>query len=522
MDFSKMTLREKVLQTFVTCSYFIKKEKSIEDFFRKYPVGGLYFAKSHAQDLAKEMEDGTITSASFIDKCRAASALPLLVCADGANIGKDGIGSIHPMALAAANDLELAYEVGRAHGMQMNYNKIDWILGPCIDMAFCHVSDLVSHVATDDAALNASMYAAWVRGIQDQGVMATVKHFPGLGTHHVNFHYGPGQNIMDMDTWMDTYGKSYLACFREDCMSVMTSHLTLRAWSERGDNGRLPIATYSSDITVGLLKEKLGFRGAVVTDALMMGGMGAGNQAEEAAQAFASGADLLLWPPMETCDIIVEKLESGEIPMSRLEDALSRIAYVRSFLGYQGKERVYGEADADYVDDVFRRVAAKGVTLVANEESILPLSPEKHKKVLVVGCAEDESKMKQLHPIVDALRARGFEAEFQEYLLLAWQDQVNARQAEFDLALVVYNCPLTVSVNPHCASTSWSAHLLDKKKSMFLNFSSPHFADDYFPEARTFVNVHSTATSLGVDAALACLFGDKPFEGKSPVKLKRA
>jgi hypothetical protein len=47
-------------------------------------------------------------------------------------------------------------------------------------------------------------------------------------------------------------------------------------------------------------------------------------------------------------------------------------------------------------------------------------------------------------------------------------------------------------------------------------------ADDYFPEARTFVNVHSTATSLGVDAALACLFGDKPFEGKSPVKLKRA
>lgn len=521
MDFSKMTLREKVLQTFVTCSYYIQKEKSIEEFFRKYPVGGLYFAKSQAQDLAKEMEDGTITESSFIDKCRAASALPLLVCADGANIGKDGLGGIHPMALAAANDIDLAYEVGKAQGMQMNYNKVDWILGPCNDMAFCHVADLVSHVATDDGDLNAAMYSAWVKGIQDQGVMSTAKHFPGLGTHHVNFHYGPGQNILDMDTWMDTYGKTYLACFKEDCMAVMTSHLTFRAWSEKGDNGYYPIATYSSDLTVGLLKEKLGFKGVVVTDALMMGGMGAGNQAVEAAQAFASGADLLLWPPMETCDIIIDKIEKGEIPMSRLDDALSRIARVREFLKYKGKEREYGKADAAYVDDVFRRATAKGVTLVANEEGILPLSAAKHKKILVVGCAENESKMKQLHPLVDALKARGFEADFQEYLLLAWQDQVNALQDQYDLVMVVYNCPLTVSVNPHCASTSWSSHLLDKKKSMFLNFSSPHFADDYFPEARTFVNVHSNVAPLGLDAALACLFGDAPFEGKSPVKLKR-
>lgn len=521
MNFEKMTLREKVLQTFVTCSYFIRREKSIEDFFRKYPVGGVYFSKGEVQDLAKEMEDGTITDSTFIDKCRAASDLPLLVCADGANIGNDGLKGVNPMALAATADFALAYEVGKAYGMQMNYNKIDWILGPCIDMAFCHVADLVSHVATDDAALNAGMYSAWVKGIQDQGVMATVKHFPGLGTHHVNFHYGPGQNIMDMETWMQTYGRSYLACFEQDCMSVMTSHLTLRAWSEKGDNGRYPIATYSSDLTVGLLKEKLGFRGAVVTDALMMGGMGAGNQAEEAAQAFASGADLLLWPPMETCDIIVQKLENGEIPMSRLEDALSRIAYVRSFLKYEGKERKYGAVDSAYVDATFRKATQKGVTLVANEEGILPLSPERHKKILVVGCAENEDKMKQLLPIVDALRARGFDADFQEYLLLAWQDQVNALQDGYDLVMVVYNCPLTVSIHPNCASTSWSSHLLDKKKSMFLNFSSPHFADDYFPEARTFVNVHSSALSLGMNAALACLFGEAPFEGKSPVELKR-
>ena len=188
---------------------------------------------------------------------------------------------------------------------------------------------------------------------------------------------------------------------------------------------------------------------------------------------------------------------------------------------YEGKERKYGAVDSAYVDATFRKATQKGVTLVANEEGILPLSPERHKKILVVGCAENEDKMKQLLPIVDALRARGFDADFQEYLLLAWQDQVNALQDGYDLVMVVYNCPLTVSIHPNCASTSWSSHLLDKKKSMFLNFSSPHFADDYFPEARTFVNVHSSALSLGMNAALACLFGEAPFEGKSPVELKR-
>ncbi|MCQ2385911.1 MAG: hypothetical protein MJ078_04500 [Clostridia bacterium] len=77
MDYSKMTLREKVLQTFVTCSFYLKQEKSIEEFFRKYPVGGLYFAKSQVQDLAGLMESGTITGKTSIEECRKASETPL-------------------------------------------------------------------------------------------------------------------------------------------------------------------------------------------------------------------------------------------------------------------------------------------------------------------------------------------------------------------------------------------------------------------------------------------------------------
>lgn len=441
MDTSKMTLREKVLQTIVTCTYYIKQEKSIEEFFRKYPVGGLYFAKSHVQDLAGIMESGTITDTSLIDECRKASKTPLIVCADGANIGKNGVHLSSVQALAATRDWDLAYRVGRAIGMQMNYNHIDWVLGPCIDMALSPVAEVLSQVATDDPEINSAMYSAVVRGIQDEGVAATVKHFPGLGTHHVNFHFGPGQNVLSMDEWMKTYGRSYLACFAENALSVMTSHLTFRAFSDKGDDGKFPIATYSSDLTVKLLKEKLGFKGAVVTDALIMGGMATGSQIEDSVQAFKSGADFLLWPPMETADRIVEEIEKGNIPMSRLDDALSRIEYVRKHIGLDdAPERTYRPVDSDFVDQTFHTVTERGMTCLSNKDGVLPLSPATHKKVLVVGCAKNEKDMDKLRPIADELKKRGFDATFQEYLLICWQDQMEREvNGKYDLVLVCHH-----------------------------------------------------------------------------------
>lgn len=519
MDFSKMTLREKVFQTFITYPYHISQVGNMKRFFEEYPCGGVYFSNGSVTDLAKEMEEGAISADDFIERCRAASRFPLIVCADGTTIN-GGKGQAYSVSVAATRDMDLAYRVGRAVGMQQNYNHVDWVLGPCIDMPTCHVTDTISFAATDDADLNAEMYSAMVRGIQDEGVAATVKHFPGLGTHHVNFHYAPAVNTLSLDEWFDTVGKSYSTCFDEDCMCVMTSHMAFPAWSKKGDDGRYPIATYSTDITVKLLKERLGFKGAVVTDALTMGGMACGNQTEDAVQAFKSGADFLLWPPMEAGDRIVEEIEKGNIPMSRLEDALTRIQYVRDFLGYKGMEREYKEADAKFVDDVWVEALERGIACIRNDIGLLPLSPAKQKKILVIGCAKDEDDMKKIHPVVDALKKRGFEADFQEYLLTCWEDQMNAICDPYELILVCYNVPFTVGVFPKCASTTWASHLLDKSKSMFLNFSAPHFADDYFPEAKTFVTTHAPISVTCIEEAVARLCGEKAFEGQSPVKLE--
>ena len=76
---------------------------------------------------------------------------------------------------------------------------------------------------------------------------------------------------------------------------------------------------------------ELGFKGAVISDALIMGGNATGDLVKETVQAFKAGADILLWPPVEAADEIERQILSGEIPMSRLDDALARIERMESF-----------------------------------------------------------------------------------------------------------------------------------------------------------------------------------------------
>ncbi|MCQ2386746.1 MAG: hypothetical protein MJ078_08815, partial [Clostridia bacterium] len=217
-------------------------------------------------------------------------------------------------------------------------------------------------------------------------------------------------------------------------------------------------------------------------------------------------------------DRIVEEIEKGNIPMSRLEDALSRIDYMRDFLE-RNKAKSQAPVDSGFVDSTFRAVTEKGITCIRNQKGLLPLSPVKTKKILLVGSAENESKMKQVGMVKEALEKRGFTVDFQEYLLLCWQTDMDALEAKYDMIIVTLNCPFAVGCYDKCASTSWSSHLLDKNKSMFVNFSAPHFADDYFPEAQTFVNVQSGLTAFTAEETVARLCGEKPFTGTSPVKL---
>ncbi|MBO5198862.1 MAG: glycoside hydrolase family 3 protein [Lachnospiraceae bacterium] len=510
-----MTLREKILKTFIVTIREINTHGGPKEFFEKYPVGGMYYSEGEPLLDENGLEMGTATTFEKLNECKKYSKKKLLVCADGARVRGQQVNLHVQNSLGGSGNLEDAYQFGRIQGMQMNDKGVDWVLGPSIDMCLDHLMYLTA--ISDDPEKIAQIYRQVVRGIQDQGVCSTVKHFPGLGTYFVNMHIGPGANNLPFDEWMKTYGYTYKQMFEEDVMCVMTTHVSLKSYDNEFTDGYYPIATYSHKLTTDLLKGELGFKGAVVTDALIMGGMATGDLVAETVQAFKAGADLLLWPPVEAAEKIEELILNGEIPMSRLDDALERIERMENFRNKALENKAYEEPDCKLVDEKILEIAKHGICQLRNDIGLLPLSAEKYKKVLIVDVTDEDKYSSEL--LKQELIARGMQAEVKRDIYdvpsrVCWQADIDKLQAEYDLVIFNVNAFFVAQWSvPHMLI--WASHLFDKKKKLIVNYGSPFFAVDYFPEDPTFIEMNCSPSKETIKMLADGLFGETEFTGKS-------
>lgn len=505
-----MTLKEKVLQTFVVTIREVNKHGGPEKFFEKYPVGGMYYGNLNVLYDENGLEMGTQMSLDKLNECKKYSP-NLFVCADEAQLRgqTERMGAGSALATGKAED---AYNYGKIMGMQMNESGIDWVLMPAIDIAAVDYKPFSSGVK--DPKRVAKTFSGVVRGIQDQGVCATVKHFPGLGASNINMHFAPGRNTLDFDTWTDTYGYTYKEMFKQDVMCVMTTHITLRSYDNEGSDGFYPIATYSKKLTTELLKEKLGFKGAVVTDALIMGGMATGNLIKETVQAFKAGADFLLWPPVEAADEIVRQLESGEIPRSRLDDALNRIERMKKFRKKALEEKKIDKPDVKFADEALRDMKKRGVSLTRNNIGLVPLS-KSVQSFLIVDITNGDNSSEMLR---DELIKRGVKAEirkdiYDEPSRVCWQDDIDEIQSKYDIVIFNLNVDYENSWGEPFMRV-WASHLFDKSKKIIINYNSTYFTPDFFPEDPTVIEPNAGATATIVKHIVDGLFGEAEFSGE--------
>lgn len=513
-----MTLREKILKTFIVTIREINTHGGPKEFFEKYPVGGMYYSEGDPLLDENGLEMGTATTFEKLNECKKYSKKKLLVCADGAAVRGQTVCCAGQSSLGGSRNLEDAYNLGKCMGMQMNDKGIDWILGPSIDMSFDHLMYLTA--ISDDPKVTAEIYREVVRGIQDQGVCSTVKHFPGLGTYFVNMHMAPGANNLPFEEWMETYGYTYKEMFKENVMSVMTTHVSLKSYDDEITDGFYPIATYSKKLTTDLLKGELGFKGAVVTDALIMGGMATGDLIAETVQAFKAGADLLLWPPVEAAEKIEELILNGEIPMSRLEDALERIERMENFRARALEAHSYDEPDCKFVDKAMYEIAEHGICQLRNEIGLLPLKQEKYQKVLVVDAAETDGSISNGSVLLQKeLQNRGLSVDVKRDIYdvpsrVCWQVDIDKLQNEYDLVIFNLNASFVAEWSvPHMLI--WASHLFDKSKKLIINCRSPYFAVDYFPEDPTFIEMNCELSAETVKMLVERLFGEKEFTGNN-------
>jgi len=521
MDISKLTLREKIGQTMMLENFdtYCEKFGGIEAFLKKYPIGSVYVGGAIVGDklFGKDAFYTPITEASKYTTC------PVLFGGDMACYIKNGKLSRMPslMNLGATDDLKLAYEYGRAFGCAAAAAGVSWIFTPVADLNVNPENQIIlTRSIGDNPKRAAEMICEVVRGIQDCGVAATLKHFPGLGSENVDSHLAPVELPLSKEEWDSSVRVVYEEVIQSGLASVMTAHVSLPPYQTAEEDGTYGIATLSKEITQTLLKDELGFDGVVVTDALAMGGF-SGSSVEMEIQSFLAGSDVLLWPSLAYMDVLEKKILSGEISEERLDDAVRRVLALKERVGLFNKKPPAAELSFD--EEIAQKVAEKSITLLNNKRSLLPLDQSKVKKVLLVAVSpyeRHETRLPIIKKIQELLEKRGIEVVFQ---VDAWRNELAANK-DCDINLFVIDRVTGIyqgskDVYGENAASVWGSHISDKDKTIVATFGNPYIYAKYYKTIEHYVNAYDLHDEV-IKAFDRALFGEIPFVGKSPIELK--
>ena len=275
------------------------------------------------------------TATELQQRCRTLqrwAGQPILLCADV----EEGVGQrfegaswlVPPMALgrlhrrAPQQAVQLAENYGRCCGNQAKRCGLNWVLAPVCDVNSNPDNPVINVRAWgEDPHTVGELTGAFQRGLAATGVLGCAKHFPGHGDTSTDSHLELPLLQHSRERLESLELQPFRTLIQEGISSVMTAHLLIPALDKQWP------ATLSANVLTTLLRVDLGFKGLVVTDALVMEAIAARYGAGEAAVlAFAAGADLILMPANAAAaiDALCAALRSGRVPMARLHDSLER------------------------------------------------------------------------------------------------------------------------------------------------------------------------------------------------------
>lgn len=398
---SQMTLKEKAgqmlnigLPAILTGSYWDARDKAVFDTakFRKliinYAAGSIHntpgypASKEGWYQMIKTIQDSAMTKTRL--------KIPVLYGIDdihGANYVNGSVMFPHEIALAATWNTELTRISAEITSYESRAASLPWNFNPNADVAMSPLWGRIGESFGEDPYLISEMTSAYIKGSQGKGLQDTtstavcLKHFIG---------YGAGKNGKDRASALipeNSLRQYFLPPFekaiQEGAMGVMISSNAV--------NG-IPCHINKYYIT-DILKDEFGFKGVVISDfsdieLLVEGHLSAKNKREATKMAVNAGLDMIMNPyDADVVDYIVELVEDDEIPMSRIDDAVTRILRLKFYLNlfdipYNDPEN-YKEFGSEKHIEVNYKAASEAITLLKNEKQILPLPL--NKKVLVTG-----------------------------------------------------------------------------------------------------------------------------------------
>jgi len=391
-----MTLEEKVGQLFIAdvVAVYSHKQSPVYryaiDMITRYHVGGFILAGGTVTDIA------VMTNA-----LQSESRIPLIINADL----ESGLSFSHPwrhvrgrapelpsfvpgggtqfpslMAVGATSNPEFAYLMGKITAREARAIGIHWTNSPVADVNNNPENPIINTRSFgEDPDIVAQFVAAYVKGVQEGNVVATLKHFPGHGDTEEDTHMGLPVLALDKRRLNAVELVPFKAGIQAGAKAVMTAHLAL----PKIDPLKRP-ATLSRPIMTDLLREELGFHGIIVTDGMTMQGVTDQFSPEKAAVlAIEAGADALLVPAdfARAYEGVLAAVKDHRISETRLDESVRRILSVKAWLGLDTLKVVDVEKISEHVGApesaaLAEEISDKSVTLLQNKNNLLPfLSP---------------------------------------------------------------------------------------------------------------------------------------------------
>jgi beta-glucosidase-like glycosyl hydrolase len=478
-----------------------------------------------------QVRGGVYETAVLTNTLQRMAELPLLIASDlerGAGNQIEGATLFPPaMAMGAAGSEELAYAMGKITAVEARAVGIHMTYAPVVDVNNNPDNPIINvRSFGEDPEEVGRLAAAFIRGCQENGLVATAKHFPGHGDTDADSHSVLPVIAGDRERLERVELTPFKAAIDGGVRAVMSAHLRLPALDPTPD---LP-ATLSRPIMTDLLRGELGFRGLSVTDALEMRGIVDLYQpAEAAVMAVKAGVDMLLIPP-DTEDVIlglIRAVENGELSLSRIDSAVRRILEVKARLGLH-RRRTVDLSDLDTLvgarahRDKARQAFEDSLTLVKNESGILPLSAGT--RVALYSLSSDPG---------DYYAGRTFYREIREncgrltvFYADAFTGEEHIRQAlrksgDVDVRVVALFSRLTAGKGS-VGLTEDHVWLIKElallpEPVVVISFNSPYFLRE-LPEVDAYLCAYRHAPESQAASARA-LFGEIGLKGRLPVSI---
>lgn len=431
---SNMTLEEKLGQMIMPDFRMWQEEgtkepsdlteinSEVAEVIDKYDLGGVILFAENVKEISQTttlIHD--LQEVAINDKD---GNLPLLITLDqeGGIVTRLGEGTNLPgnMALGATRSEKSSYDAGYLIGRELNALGANVNFAPVLDTNNNPENPVIGvRSISSNPELVGKLGKNIAKGIQDQGVAATAKHFPGHGDTSTDSHYGLPMVNKSIEELRETELKPFKIAIENGIDMIMTAHIQFPqiekdTFISKKDGSQIVIpATLSDDIITGILREEMGYDGVVITDAMNMKAISDHfGELESTKMAINAGIDIILMTTIlrnnedvKKLDYIVngilDSIKSGEIKEEEITDSAERIVKLKIDRGIidlknnnasleekikKAKETV-GSIENRNIE---RRIAEEVITITKNEDNILPLNPKEGEKVLLIAPNESQ------------------------------------------------------------------------------------------------------------------------------------